>query len=253
MRCPRKFNFTFRKHHCRSCGFVVCANCSEHIAVIPDLGYDAPVRVCDNCFASIKDSRVAKQSKVCTRTISSSYPHTYFQSAKMTGSVEDSGTHDMYGFPLMNRVEQLGFGSRDDLKTKQENVDELLKFDEDYKGVLDKQRAAWNKYLALHPEINKSDPELKPLVRKGIPPELRGHIWQVISGAQKKRKAAPPGYYQSLLSKAEKDVQSASSDIEKDLHRTFPNHAVYGTLEGVDLLRRVLLAYSVHNKIVGYW
>jgi hypothetical protein len=153
----------------------------------------------------------------------------------------------------MNRIEQLGVSSRDDVKTRQDNVDELLKFEEDYKGALDKQRVTWNKYLALHPVINKLDPELKPMVRKGIPPELRGHIWQVICGSPEKKRNYPAGYYQSLLKTAEKEAQSASSDIEKDLHRTFPNHAVYGTLEGVDLLRRVLLAFSVHNRVVGYW
>lgn len=39
----------FSRHHCRNCGRLVCANCSEKRAVIQDLGYDSPVRVCFDC------------------------------------------------------------------------------------------------------------------------------------------------------------------------------------------------------------
>lgn len=150
-------------------------------------------------------------------------------------------------------MEQLGVTARDDMRTRQENQDELLKFEEDYLFLLDKQRTAWNKYLALHPTIDEKDSQIKFLVRKGIPPEFRGYIWQAICGSHKKKRNAQPGYYQSLLKQADIETQSASTDIEKDLHRTFPNHAMYGTLEGIELLRRVLLAYSLHNKSVGYW
>lgn len=33
--CRRQFAFWFRKHHCRKCGRVVCANCSPHRITIP--------------------------------------------------------------------------------------------------------------------------------------------------------------------------------------------------------------------------
>ncbi|KAK7200858.1 putative zinc finger protein [Novymonas esmeraldas] len=38
------------RHHCRHCGRLICANCSEKRAIIEDLGYDSPVRVCYDCF-----------------------------------------------------------------------------------------------------------------------------------------------------------------------------------------------------------
>lgn len=44
----------------------------------------------------------------------------------------------------------------------------------------------------------------------------------------------------------------ASSDIEKDIRRTFPGHRIFETTEGLNALRRVLVAYSVHNQEVGY-
>ena len=33
--CGHRFNFWYRKHHCRKCGRVVCANCSPHRITIP--------------------------------------------------------------------------------------------------------------------------------------------------------------------------------------------------------------------------
>ncbi|CAJ1037037.1 putative FYVE zinc finger containing protein [Leishmania shawi] len=38
------------RHHCRNCGRLVCANCSEKRAIIEDLGYDIPARVCYDCY-----------------------------------------------------------------------------------------------------------------------------------------------------------------------------------------------------------
>lgn len=38
------------RHHCRSCGRLVCANCSDHTMRVSVLGYnDVSVRVCDAC------------------------------------------------------------------------------------------------------------------------------------------------------------------------------------------------------------
>ena len=57
-RCNAAFTFTRRKHHCRSCGNVVCANCSGKRVVLhaskttKDTGADESVRVCDACFTA---------------------------------------------------------------------------------------------------------------------------------------------------------------------------------------------------------
>lgn len=34
--CQTNFSITKRKHHCRSCGEVVCKNCSEHLLPLED-------------------------------------------------------------------------------------------------------------------------------------------------------------------------------------------------------------------------
>lgn len=50
MRCQEPFNaLTRRRHHCRACGYVVCAKCSDYRA---ELKYDSnrPNRVCLTCY-----------------------------------------------------------------------------------------------------------------------------------------------------------------------------------------------------------
>ncbi|XP_054424705.1 FYVE, RhoGEF and PH domain-containing protein 2 [Pteronotus mesoamericanus] len=50
MRCQEPFNaLTRRRHHCRACGYVVCARCSDYRA---ELKYDdnRPNRVCLDCY-----------------------------------------------------------------------------------------------------------------------------------------------------------------------------------------------------------
>lgn len=44
-----------RQHHCRKCGTAVCAKCSTKRSVIPLMGFEFEVRVCDACFESIPD------------------------------------------------------------------------------------------------------------------------------------------------------------------------------------------------------
>lgn len=44
--CHSEFSAIFRRHHCRACGKLVCANCSAHRL---ELRPGAKERVCDNC------------------------------------------------------------------------------------------------------------------------------------------------------------------------------------------------------------
>jgi hypothetical protein len=48
--CHRTFNFLRRRHHCRLCGVVVCAQCSAGRVKVPGFG-STPQRVCDACAA----------------------------------------------------------------------------------------------------------------------------------------------------------------------------------------------------------
>ena len=47
--CVDPFSASNRRHHCRHCGRIVCATCSEHKLAIPKFGLMKPERVCIEC------------------------------------------------------------------------------------------------------------------------------------------------------------------------------------------------------------
>ncbi|CAG7827887.1 unnamed protein product, partial [Allacma fusca] len=47
--CTAEFTVTFRRHHCRACGKVVCGNCSGNQAPLLYKNYES-ARVCDECY-----------------------------------------------------------------------------------------------------------------------------------------------------------------------------------------------------------
>jgi len=55
MRCRAEFTLFFRRHHCRKCGYVVCATCSPHRMLIE--GWSGTQRVCDTCAKPGRDAR----------------------------------------------------------------------------------------------------------------------------------------------------------------------------------------------------
>ncbi|KAF8796021.1 Zinc finger FYVE domain-containing protein 26 [Argiope bruennichi] len=50
-----RFNMFSRKHHCRRCGRVICANCSQHALIVEGYG-NVKVRVCDDCYNGMTGS-----------------------------------------------------------------------------------------------------------------------------------------------------------------------------------------------------
>jgi len=47
-----RFSAFNRRHHCRGCGKVVCATCSENKIVLQNLSHTKAVRVCISCYGS---------------------------------------------------------------------------------------------------------------------------------------------------------------------------------------------------------
>eukprot|EP01103_Thecamoeba_quadrilineata_P000121 TRINITY_DN10097_c0_g1_i1.p1 TRINITY_DN10097_c0_g1~~TRINITY_DN10097_c0_g1_i1.p1 ORF type:complete len:545 (+),score=82.98 TRINITY_DN10097_c0_g1_i1:114-1748(+) len=56
-RCKTPFTIFVRKHHCRHCGKIYCANCSSKSLTLPTLQYLSPVRICDVCYGVLLPSR----------------------------------------------------------------------------------------------------------------------------------------------------------------------------------------------------
>uniref|UniRef100_A0A8D0AUE4 Early endosome antigen 1 n=1 Tax=Sander lucioperca TaxID=283035 RepID=A0A8D0AUE4_SANLU len=52
MACGKGFSVTVRKHHCRHCGNIFCAECSSRNAFTPSS--KKPVRVCETCFEDLQ-------------------------------------------------------------------------------------------------------------------------------------------------------------------------------------------------------
>ncbi|XP_016053221.1 PREDICTED: TBC1 domain family member 2B isoform X2 [Miniopterus natalensis] len=115
----------------------------------------------------------------------------------------------------------------------------------------------WENYFAstMNREMACS-PELKSLIRAGIPHEHRSKVWKwcVDLHTRKFKDGIEPGYFQSLLHRALEKQNPASKQIELDLLRTLPNNKHYScpTSEGIQKLRNVLLAFSWRNPDIGY-
>jgi ankyrin repeat protein len=52
-RCKATFSFHRRRHHCRHCSSLVCADCSAKRCPIPKFGLHQPVRVCNLCYSAL--------------------------------------------------------------------------------------------------------------------------------------------------------------------------------------------------------
>lgn len=165
-------------------------------------------------------------------------------------SVSPPSEYDIYGFrtvPEDDEEEKLVAKVRAlDLKTLH-----LAESQEVSTGV------KWENYLAstMNRDMMRS-PELKGLVRAGIPHQHRSKVWKwcVDLHARKAKDATGPGYFQALLQRALEKQNPASKQIELDLLRTLPNNKHYAspTSEGVQKLRNVLLAFSWRNPDIGY-
>ncbi|XP_037098630.1 FYVE, RhoGEF and PH domain-containing protein 6 isoform X1 [Syngnathus acus] len=61
MICTCEFTLTWRRHHCRACGKVVCQACSANKYYLEYLK-NQPARVCDHCFAKLQENNDRRAS-----------------------------------------------------------------------------------------------------------------------------------------------------------------------------------------------
>lgn len=96
----------------------------------------------------------------------------------------------------------------------------------------------------------KNPRRVKNRVRKGIPDEMRGLVWPLLSGGRDLM-IQNPGIYEQLMLY---ESSASELDIVRDLNRTFPGHIYYKQRHGPGQrsLYNVLKAYSIYDRDVGY-
>ncbi|EPX74554.1 GTPase activating protein [Schizosaccharomyces octosporus yFS286] len=119
------------------------------------------------------------------------------------------------------------------------------KFDENSTDLLGKCRLGKTKRGS-----KKRFERFRRLVKQGVPVPYRPKVWLECSAA---RQLHVPGYYDELLAKSDTSDPSNRIQIDQDIKRTLVGNVFFGgNGPGVPKLRRVLLAYSLHNPEVGY-
>ncbi|KAI9597474.1 rab-GTPase-TBC domain-containing protein [Syncephalis fuscata] len=111
----------------------------------------------------------------------------------------------------------------------------------------------WKKYLTEYGRnlttIRQSS--FSKLVRIGLPNQLRGEMWELCCGAMFHR-CMYPNQFEQLLKDHEGVMSLSIEEIEKDLNRSLPEYPAYQSSEGIETLRRVLVAYAWKNPKLGY-
>lgn len=106
-------------------------------------------------------------------------------------------------------------------------------------------------YAALVKDYQQTAERLPTLlsnkIRKGIPPPLRGVVWQSMSGA---RDASLEEQYDRLSNES----SPYEFIISKDLARSFPGVEMFRERggEGQRMLGKVLKSFSIYDRDIGY-
>ncbi|OBZ86694.1 Ecotropic viral integration site 5 [Choanephora cucurbitarum] len=105
----------------------------------------------------------------------------------------------------------------------------------------------WTSVIDEPQNLIKTNKDLIQHIRFGIPPSIRGMVWQLLA---KSKDQALVEHYMDLL----KLVSPYDKMIQRDLARTFPGHTYFKDTDGQgqEGLYNVVRAYSSYDNEVGY-
>ena len=109
-------------------------------------------------------------------------------------------------------------------------------------------------------KINKSSRQKEnttTLIRQGIPPVMRGTIWELCCGSRRKCHLTAQNNglgYAALVTKAMNHLnETTKGEIERDIHRTkLKGSRMFANKTGHKKLRRILYAFAIRNVDIGY-
>ncbi len=100
-----------------------------------------------------------------------------------------------------------------------------------------------------------SSPELKNLLRTGLPREYRARVWRfMIQTRTKSLTERHPDRYQELCEKSRTSPHLVPRQIQLDLNRTLTSNQYFSPPSSslIQKLERVLQAFSWQNPTIGY-
>jgi hypothetical protein len=112
-------------------------------------------------------------------------------------------------------------------------------------------KSEWEKILSRNDITNVSKTRLKDSFLEGIPSDLRGQIWLLLTRSSHFSHQFSPSVYKKLL---ENQVEEVQKQIVRDVHRTLPEHKMFQEPEGIgqQVLLNILSAYANYDPEVGY-
>ncbi|KAM4733074.1 TBC1 domain family member 2A isoform 2-T2 [Anableps anableps] len=160
--------------------------------------------------------------------------------------------HDEYGFKIVPDYEVEDMKLLAKIQALEIRSHNLLHQDRMERPLLGR----WAQYLAGRSQDDLCpSPELKALLRGGVPREYRQRVWRwLVRTRTRTIWERHPQRYQQLCEKSRTSPHPASRQIQLDLHRTLTTNQNFSSplSPALQQLRRILLAFSWQNPAVGY-